>query len=73
MSLVDSFEKLMRHLNSEENEMALELLEELKKADIEIDKLSCLEAGGVDNWDFYYDALRDNDWIGLEDEEEDEE
>ena len=69
MSLVDSFEKLLRHLNAEENDMALELLKELKKADIELDKLVCLEAGGVDNWDFYYDALRDNDWIGLEEED----
>ena len=70
MSLVASFEKLLCHLNSEENAMALELLEELKQADIEIDKLSCLEAGGVDNWDFYHDALHDNDWIGLKEEDE---
>ena len=70
MSLACKLNTLLVHLNSEENSMALELLEELKKADIEIDKLACLEAGGVDNWDFYYDALRDNDWIGLEEEDE---
>jgi hypothetical protein len=23
-------------------------------------KLAALEAGGVDNWDFYYDSLKDN-------------
>lgn len=69
MSLACKLDTLLVHLNAEENGMALELLEELKQADIEIDKLACLEAGGVDNWDFYYDALRDNDWIGLEEEE----
>lgn len=68
MSLVDSFEKLLRHLNAEENEMAIELLEELKKADKDLNWLGCLEAAGVDNWggiDYAYN-LR-------EDEEEDEE
>lgn len=70
MNLADSFKKLLCHLNSEENEMALELLEELKKADIEIDKLACLEAGGVDNWGFYHESLRDNDWIGFAEEDE---
>lgn len=70
MSLACKLNTLLVHLNSEENKMALELLEELKKADIEVDKLACLEAGGVDNWDFYHDALRDNDWIGFEEEDE---
>jgi hypothetical protein len=38
----------------------------LKRAAAE---LAALEAGGVDNWDFYYDSLRD---AGLTDEEEEE-
>lgn len=73
MSLVTDFDKLLGHLNAEENELALELRQELVKADIEIDKLACLEAGGVDNWDFYHDSLRDNNWIGFDDEEEEDE
>lgn len=63
------FEQLMGHLNSEENEMANEFLKDLEKhlhgLEVDADKLACLEAGGVDNWDFYYDSLRDNNWIGL--------
>lgn len=78
MSLVNSFTIALQCMGGlcldDLDEAGKRFLEELKEADIEIDKLNCLEAGGVDNWDFYYDALRDNNWIGLEeDEEEDEE
>lgn len=65
MSLA-KFDKLMSHLNSVDNEMAAEFRAELEALVIAADKLACLEAGGVDNWDFYYDALTDNNWIGLE-------
>ncbi len=34
------------------------------------DELDALHAAGVDNWDFYYDALRDS---GLGDNDEEEE
>jgi hypothetical protein len=68
MSLA-KFDKLMSHLNSEENEMGAEFRKELKQLVVDADKLACLEAGGVDNWDFYHDALRDNNWIGLEGDE----
>lgn len=71
MSL-SKFDALMSHLNSEENEMATEFRKELETLVVDADKLACLEAGGVDNWDFYYDALRDNNWIGLEEEEDEE-
>lgn len=63
MSLVDSFEKLLSHLNAEENEMALELLEELKQADKDLNWLECLESAGVDNWSGidYAHELRDEE------------
>ena len=70
MSLVNSFEIALQRMGgfcfNDLDEAGKEFLKELRAADIEIDKLACLEAGGVDNWDFYHDALRDNDWIGLE-------
>lgn len=70
MSLA-KFDALMGHLNSEENEMAAEFRKELECLIVDADKLACLEAGGVDNWDFYHDSLRDNNWIGLEPDEDD--
>lgn len=69
MSLA-KFDALMSHLNSEENEMAAEFRKELESLVVDADKLACLEAGGVDNWEFYRDSLHDNDWIGLKKEEE---
>jgi hypothetical protein len=77
MSLVASFERVLQGLGGfckdDLDGAGLEFLKELEGADIDIDKLACLEAGGVDNWDFYHDSLRDNNWIGLEDDEEEEE
>ena len=64
MSLVDSFEKLLRHLNAEENEMAIELLEELKQADKDLNWLDCLRGAGVDNWsgiDYAYVLLEEEE------------
>lgn len=37
--------------------------------DIELD---CLEAGGVDNWDYYSDALREGGYFNLTGDEDDE-
>lgn len=34
-------------------------------------KLSCLEAGGVDNWEWYHESLQENGYY-TEEEEEDE-
>lgn len=48
--LEQMLDKLLSHLNSEENEMALELKAELHKADKRLDLLDALEAAGVDNW-----------------------
>lgn len=73
MSLVDSFENALQRMGGlcfdDLDEAGKEFLKELKAADIKIAKLACLEAGGVDNWDFYYDALRVNGWIGFEGED----
>lgn len=71
MSLA-KFDALMSHLNSEENELAAEFRKELEGLVVDADKLACLEAGGVDNWDFYHDSLRDNNWIGLDDDGDEE-
>lgn len=35
-------------------------LYQLKKDSV---KLAALEAGGVDNWDWYSDSLRDHDYV----------
>ena len=70
MSVVELFDKLLGHLNSEDNEMAAEVRAEIVKLEIEADKMACLEAGGVDNWDFYHDSLRDHNWIGLKEDDD---
>lgn len=74
MSLVNSFENALQRMGGlcfdDLDAAGKEFLKELREADIEIDKLACLEAGGVDNWDFYHDSLRDNNWIGLEEEDD---
>lgn len=49
MSLA-KFDRLMSHLNSEENEMAAEFRKELESLVEDSEWLSCLEAAGVDNW-----------------------
>lgn len=75
MNLVQKFKALQGHLNAEENELALEFLEALEAhvdeaADDSLWRNS-LECGGVDNWDFYHDSLKDGGYF--DDEEEDEE
>lgn len=67
MSIVAKFKELLSHLNSEENEMALELLSELKEAENNLHWLDCLDSAGVDNWDGYeiaqdmYEPIHDED------------
>lgn len=33
-------------------------------------KLSCLEAGGVDNWEWYSDSLEDHGYFDTDEEDE---
>ena len=57
--LEQMFDKLLSHLNAEENDMALELLEHIKKADSRLEKLNALENAGVDNWSGYDFAMEE--------------
>lgn len=67
-NIIPEFEKLMSHLNSEDNDMAFEfeaklqaLEKKLREADVRLEKLDALEAGGVDNWSGYGDCFEDDD------------
>jgi len=75
MNLVAKFKQLQGHLNAEENELADEFLEALEKFTEEAadDSLwrNSLESGGVDNWSYYHDSLKDGGYF--DDEEEDAE
>lgn len=77
MSLVNAFDNALQRMGGlcfdDLDQAGKEFLRALQEADVELDKLACLEAGGVDNWEFYHDSLRDHEWIGLEDEEDEEE
>lgn len=55
------FDELLSHLNAEENGMALDLKERIIEADLRLDKLDRLEAGGVDNWGGYGDCFEDDE------------
>lgn len=55
--LLARFDDLLSHLNSEENDMALEFREELVKASHKLEKLEALENYGVDNWEGYGEAV----------------
>lgn len=55
--LLARFDDLLSHLNSEENDMALEFREELVKASRNLEKLEALENYGVDNWEGYGEAI----------------
>lgn len=61
MSLLEKFDELMGHLNSEDNKMATEFRKNLKVSleAAEMDTLwrSCLESGGVDNWSGFGESL----------------
>ncbi|WQZ00618.1 hypothetical protein [Klebsiella phage vB_KpnP_cmc355D] len=77
MSILKKFDELMSHLNGEENGMADEFrkklearLEFLERQDAE---LSALEAGGVDNWEWYSESLRDAGLLDDDEEDEDDE
>lgn len=74
MSLSVKFERLMGHLNSEENEMANEFLAEMEKtlAELEGDSnhLRMLINRGVDNWDGYVSRHHEEcDECGLDEDE----
>lgn len=66
--IIPEFEKLMSHLNGEDNDMAFEfeaqlqaLEKKLRDADKRLEKLDALEAGGVDNWSGYGDCFEDDE------------
>lgn len=61
MSLVQRFETLLSHLNSEDNDMAQDFGQALQIAEERLEKLDALEAGGVDNWSGYGDCFEDED------------
>lgn len=56
MSILKKFDRLMSHLNGEENSMAEEFREELEKLQEDSEFLECLKSAGVDNWDGYSEA-----------------
>ncbi|QOV05439.1 hypothetical protein [Klebsiella phage P510] len=74
MSLLEQFDSLMSHLNGEDNDMAeafrKELESRLEEADDDGLWRRCLEAGGVDNWSWYSDSLRDGGYFDEEDEDD---
>lgn len=61
MSLVQKFEKLMSHLNGEDNDMAQDFAQALQFAEERLERLAALEAGGVDNWSGYGDCFEGED------------
>lgn len=65
MSLLEKFDELMSHLNSEENSLAGEfrkgLIKAIDKAEDDANWRSCLEAGGVDNWEWFGDCFPDDE------------
>lgn len=75
-SLVERFDELMCHLNGEENELADKFRKALEKRinKAEDDALwrSSLEAGGVDNWCWYSEALTEGGYWDAEDDDDDD-
>lgn len=61
MNLLDEFDGLMSHLNSEENGLAEEfriaLRASLRESELNALWRNCLEGGGVDNWEGYDESL----------------
>lgn len=57
MDLLKKFDAVLAHLNSEENELALEFRKELEEFIDEAEDqdlwVACLEGAGVDNWRGY--------------------
>lgn len=57
MDLRQKLQAVLSHLNSEENEMALEFAEQLnefiEESQEQAQWLACLESAGVDNWSGY--------------------
>lgn len=59
--LLNKFDSLLSHLNSEDNDMAHEFETMLQESCKRLDKLDALEAGGVDNWSGYGDCFEDEE------------
>lgn len=72
--ILQKYDELLSHLNSEDNVLALELkkLLQAKITDAADDKLwrECLEAGGVDNWSWYSESLQEGGYFKDEDEDD---
>ena len=71
--LLIKFDELMSHLNGEENSLAEEFREALSA---ELDRAAadrlwreCLEAGGVDNWSGYHEALSEGGYYKEDDDD----
>ena len=52
-NLAAGFNRVLAHLNAEENEMAAEFMEVLRDAQKDVSHLNNLQNRGVDNWDGY--------------------
>lgn len=59
MSLLKEFDKLMSHLNGEENGMAIGFRGAIEEAQDDLMFLDCLYASGVGNWGGYEYAQED--------------
>lgn len=74
MSLLKQFDDLMSHLNGEENGLAevfrKALESRIEEADDDSHWRECLESGGVDNWEWFSESLREGGYWGEEDEED---
>lgn len=71
--ILQKYDELLAHLNSEDNALGLELKELLKVRLHEAgrDRLwrECLESGGVDNWSWFSESLQEGGYYeGDEDE-----
>lgn len=72
-SILQKYDELLAHLNSEDNALGLELKEMLKEKLHQAgrDRLwrECLESGGVDNWSWFSESLQEGGYYeGDEDE-----
>lgn len=43
----------------------------IKSMELDVDKVRCFESAGIqDSWEFYWEALQDFKWIGLDDDDD---
>ena len=69
-NLAAGFNKVLAHLNAEENEMAAEFLATLNDAQQDVYHLNTLINRGVDNWDGYVGRHHEDcDECGLDEDD----